>query len=378
MPRKLQSRLCLWVGALFITAVVPARTTAAPHHFVAPATSFNLNVTTESVSDLSGGLTQGTVYDTLMDASFGLGTQNLGLWDGGWFWMDLQHIVSGNPSGTLVGDFQGVSNIAAPSGNRVYEFWFRQYLGHTNLKLRAGYIDLNNYFAQVPYADQISNASLGIIPTISGNAPTSTYAKPGAGMIMSDGWGNWGTEFGLFQGHPQIRSQLIGHGYMAIAEIEHHSPSWANAARIIKLGVWQYSQPDPARDGGPPSTWGTYVIMSQRLAPLFGSAQTHAFAQIGASPPQASISPYYLGGGLALQGLLPNHAQDILSMSISRAWLRSGTGMRPETSYEVNYLWNINTHLALQPDLQYVTQPSGVPQPVPDAFVFILRLYIGL
>lgn len=65
-------------------------------------------------------------------------------------------------------------------------------------------------------------------------------------------------------------------------------------------------------------------------------------------------------------------------MSISRAWLRSGTGMRPETSYEVNYLWNINTHLALQPDLQYVTQPSGVPQPVPDAFVFILRLYIGL
>ncbi|MGH8282746.1 MAG: carbohydrate porin, partial [Gammaproteobacteria bacterium] len=351
---------------------------AAPHHFVAPGTSFSLNVTSESVSDLSGGLSQGTVYDTLVDASFGLGTQNLGLWDGGWFWLDLQHITSGDPSGTLVGDFQGVSNIAAPSGNRVYEFWFRQYLGHTDLKLRAGYIDLNNYFAQVPYADQISNASLGIIPTISGNAPTSTYAKPGAGMILSDGWGDWVTEFGLFQGHPENRGQLFGHGYMAIAEIGHQAPSWANPTQTLKLGVWQYSQPDPARDGGPASTWGTYVIMSQQLAPLFGATQTHVFAQIGASPPQVSISPYYLGGGLALQGLVPNHPQDILSTSISRAWVRTSTGLRPETSYEINYLWNFGSHFALQPDLQYVTQPAGTSRPVPDAFVAILRLYAGL
>ncbi|MGH8312887.1 MAG: hypothetical protein ACRER9_06350, partial [Gammaproteobacteria bacterium] len=110
MTRKLRPRLYLRAGALFIAAIAPTGSLAAPHHFVAPGTSFSLNVTSESVSDLSGGLSQGTVYDTLVDASFGLGTQNLGLWDGGWFWLDLQHITSGDPSGTLVGDFQGVSN----------------------------------------------------------------------------------------------------------------------------------------------------------------------------------------------------------------------------------------------------------------------------
>ena len=97
----------LWTAAVFISASLPASLLAAPHHYVAPATSFNLNVTTETVSDLSGGLAQGTVQDTLVDASIGLGTQELGLWYGGWFWVDLQHIDSGNPSGTLVGDFQG-------------------------------------------------------------------------------------------------------------------------------------------------------------------------------------------------------------------------------------------------------------------------------
>ena len=370
--------LCLWTAAVFISASLPASLQAAPHHYVAPATSSNLNLTTETVSDLSGGLTQGTVQDTLVDASFGLGTQELGLWYGGWFWVDLQHISSGDPSSTLVGDFQGVSNIAAPPGNRVYEFWFRQYLGHTNLKLRAGYIDLNNYFAQIPYADQVSNASLGLTPTISGNAPTSTYSKPGAGMILSDGWANWQSQFGLFQGHPQERDQPFGHGYMAIGEIEYHAGSWSDSPQIFKLGAWQYSQPNPVRDGGPPSTWGTYAIWSQQLVPMFGSSRTHAFMQIGASPPQVSISPYYLGGGLALQGLVKNRPQDIFSISVSRVWLRSASGLRPETSYEVNYLWNFSSHLALQPDLQYVTQPSGTSRPVPDAFVAILRLYIGL
>lgn len=365
-------------GILMFVAGIPHDIQAAPHHYVAPPTSLNLNITTESVSNLSGGLAQGTVHDTLLDASFGLGTEGLDLWYGGWLWVDAQHINGGDPSGRLVGDFQGVSNIAAPSGNRIYEFWFRQYLGHTNLKLRAGYIDLNNYFAQVPYADQISNASLGIIPTISGNAPTSTYAKPGAGMIVSDGWGHWQTDFGLFQGHPEDRGQPFGHGYMMIGEIVHHSPAWLTPDQIVKLGFWQYGQPDPARDGGPPSTWGTYAILSQRLVPMLGSAETHAFAQIGASPPRVSISPYYLGGGFALQGLVANHPQDTLSLSMSRAWIRTTSGLQPETSYELNYLWNLGSHFAIQPDLQYVTQPSGTSTPVPDAFVAIVRLYFGL
>lgn len=360
------------------SCVVTSGALAASQNLTTPSTSFHLNVTTESVSNLGGGLATGTAYDTLVHTGFSLDTQAAGLWGGGRLWLDLAHVSSGQPSVNLVGDFQTVSNIAAPSANRVYEFWYRQYLGNTKLKLRAGYIDLNKHFAVVPYASQIINASWGILPAISGNVSTSIYPKPGAGMILSDSWSNWHTGIGLFQGHPETREYLFGHGYMLIGELGYHDDSQLPHAQQFKFGLWQYSQPDAARDGGPGSAWGSYAIWSRRLTPLLGSNATHSFMQIGASPTQSSITPYYLGTGLALQGVIKNRPQDVLSMSISRVWVRDTDNLRPETSYEINYLWQFNSHFALQPDLQYVTQPSGTSAYLPNAWVAILRLYLSL
>lgn len=331
------------------------------------------------VSNLSGGLSQGTVSDTLMDASLGLGTQNLGLWNGGWLWIEGQHINSGSPSEKLVGDWQGVSNIAASPGNRIYQFWYRQYLGDTNIKLRGGIIDLNNYFAVIPYADQLSNASLGLSPIISTNAPTSTYEKPGAGLIVSDGQGNWGGSFGVFQGQPKHRDQIFAHGYMAIGEIVNQSPNWSAPSNIVKLGLWQYSQPHPALDGGPGSTWGSYAILEHDTDPMMGSHATHIFAQFGISPPMASATPYHVGAGIALDGPWSGNPRDQLSASISRAMVRQLVGMSPETSYELNYLWNINQVISLQPDIQYIMRPLGTPdRPLPDALVVMVRLNLAL
>ena len=86
-----------------------------------------------------------------------------------------------------------------------------------------------------------------------------------------------------------------------------------------------------------------------------------------------------MGVGIALDGLWSHNPPDRLSISVSRAMLRQTTGLGAETSYEANYLWNLNKTLSLQPDLQYITQPRGNPDnPLPDALVFILRLNLAL
>jgi len=378
MKNIIHKSIGLALCVLIVTAF-PNNSFAAPHHYIAPGTSLNLNITSEMISNLSGGLAQGTTSDTLVDASLGLGTQKFGLWNGGWLWIEGQHINSGNPSERLVGDWQGVSNIAATPGNRIYQLWYRQYIGDTNLKLRGGVIDLNNYFAVIPHADQLSNASLGLAPIISTNAPTSTYEKPGAGLIVSDGKGNWGGSFGIFQGHPGHRNQIFNHGYMAIGEIVNQTPTWSNPTTITKLGLWQYSQPDPVADGGPGSTWGGYAILAHDADPVMGSHATHLFAQFGFSPPMASATPYYFGAGIALDGPWSLNPQDRLSASVSRATVRQTAGMGSETSYELNYLWNVSQIVSLQPDIQYIMRPLGTPdQPLPDALVVMIRLNLAL
>lgn len=370
---------CVPALVMLSLAAFPGRTLASPHHEIPPGTSLNLELTSELVSNVSGGLSQGTTSDTLVDASLGLGTGQLGLWDGGWLWIQGQHLSSGRPSERLVGDWQGVSNIAAAPGNRLYEIWYRQYVGDTNLALRGGIIDLNNVFAVIPHADELSNASMGLTPVISTNAPTSTYEKPGAGLIASYGDGTWGGSVGIFQGHPEHRRELFDHGYMAIAEIARQRPTWSGPSSVVKLGVWQYSQPHPVADGGPGSTWGAYAIVAHDSTPVLGSQATHLFAQLGASPPAASATPFYFGAGIALDGPWSARPQDRLSASISHAVMRRAGGTAGETSYELNYLWQVSPIVSLQPDLQYIVRPLGTPdQPLPAALVVMIRLNLAV
>jgi porin len=94
----------------------------------------------------------------------------------------------------------------------------------------------------------------------------------------------------------------------------------------------------------------------------------------------------YLGGGLVYTGLIATRPEDQLGIAIARA--RLGTPYRrrlalageasdrAETNIELTYRAALTPWLTLQPDVQYVINPSGNPV-LRNALLVGLRVEVG-
>jgi porin len=320
----------------------------------------------ELLAVLVGGLRRGSTFDAAAQAAVSMDTAPLGLWQGGRLLGSGIAIRGGDPDRRLVGDLQVTSNIAATSASRVYELWYRQRLSHLPVAVRAGLIDLNQYFAVTDSAAALFNSSFGIMPAISGNAPTSIFPKPGFGAMVEGGSPRRQLLVGLFQGNPANRASALHQGGMAIAELDLHGGEQERG--VLRLGAWRHTG---AGDGGPPQ-WGAYGLAERDLAAGSGR-HVRGFLQLGAAPSQQSRVPAFLGAGVMVTAPFASRPEDTVTLGLARAWLRHACA---ETSYELTYVAQLARHLELQPDLQLVTHPSGV-RSVPDALVATLRLHVG-
>lgn len=321
---------------------------------------FGWHLDTEAMSTVDGGLRRGTAADTVLQVAGRLDTGALGLWSGGRVYLAAVHIVSGEPSSRYIGDLQGASNLAAHSTSRVYQFWYRQRLGAT-ASVRVGLIDLNQYLAVTDNAGLLINSSFGILPTISGNVPSSIYPEPGVGAVVELGSADATTRIGLFQGQPEHRGEPFDGGAMVIGQ---HSRGG------VTLGAWQY------RGHGttvPANDWGAYAIVDRNLFQS-GGRRIAGFLQAGASPGHVNTVPYYLGVGLQIPGLVPGRPGDRMAAGVARAWIRH-SAVGAETTWELTYAAQIGRHTYLQPDLQYIVHPAGAVDPA-SATVATLRLHI--
>ncbi len=72
--------------------------------------------------------------------------------------------------------------------------------------------------------------------------------------------------------------------------------------------------------------------------------------------------PLFLAGGWLSQGPLPGRPRDVLAIGYSRSRLNRllVPGRSPhEAVLELNYSWQLNQQLSLQPVLQLILQPGG-------------------
>jgi porin len=357
--------------ALSVLAALPAH--AAAGALELPQSGFDVKFVGESYANLSGGFQRGSEGNAIVDAQATLADQDIGWGDGGAWYLDLKHIQGANPSASLTGDVQVASNIAAPAANRVYEFWYEHLLFERKLNLRAGIIDLNRYFDAVPGSTALNNSSFGIQPALSLNAPSSIFPKPGWGtMLTARASDTVRLQIGWFQGHPAARDTPLGHGRMLIGEAQYQV---ATMAPLWMLGVWQYTQPEGSGYGEPGSDWGAYGAWSLPLV----NAHRRLFLQLGVSPPQASVAPYYFEAGYTWYGPFASRAHDSMSVGVARAWLHVPDKVSAETALEANYAMRLNRFLTLAPDLQYILTPLRQPAvPRSNAWVFMLRLYAAL
>jgi porin len=316
-------------------------------------------------------------------------------WKDGGFeaYADLEYVGGDQPSRDLIGDAQVVSNIEADTGLRLFEAWAAYSFRDGRAGLKAGMIDLNGEFDLQSVGAVFLNSSHGIGPDFSQTGRNGPSIFPNTSLAVTGHakFGKaWTVRAGLFDGAPgdpddptRTLIRLSSEdGALGIVEVER---SLGEKARL-KVGAWSYTAAfdaieQRAPDGAPRqlrSNRGAYAILEGQVWREAGDPEQglSAWIRIGVANPQINSFRAYVGGGAVYTGVW--RGDDQLGASFGHAMFggparRAARLEAAETVIELTYALPVNDNLTLQPDVQYVRNPSGDPA-IPDALVFGMRL----
>ncbi len=99
------------------------------------------------------------------------------------------------------------------------------------------------------------------------------------------------------------------------------------------------------------------------------------FVQLGYSPSSASTNNFYFGAGVNFTGLFSKKANDTLGLACAHVVFTRDA--KSETAIELTYYYQLNGHFFIQPDFQYIINPSGTGEPLANALTANLRLGIN-
>lgn len=366
--------------------------------------------TGDIISNLSGGRRTGTDYLDNLDLTLTWHTQELLDFDAGTFFVYGLSNRGGNPS-ALVGDAQGVDNIAAPSTAKLYEAWWQRILFDDDLSLLAGLYDLSSEFDVIESAALFVHSSFGTGPDLglSGVNGPSIFPTTSLGvrlrMVLGSSFVWQAVVLDGVPGDPndskgtQIRFHkdegLLIASEAAILWYESEAEEvptmrsrrrrvgrgWGDLPYVLKLalGAWGYTakqpllaSPDPDEPVKAHGHPGLYVLAdydASAWSPL-DSGSMALFARAGVADGDIGRFAGYVGGGIVFTGPFPSRAEDEFGFAVAAA--RNGQGFERSTKndgmktkdFEIALEWTyrlqLTPWLALQPDLQYVIHPGGI------------------
>lgn len=264
---------------------------------------------------------------------------------------------------------QSVSNMTAQREIRISELNYFQKL-NSSADIRLGIMDIREYFNVYDVPKELVNSAFGTDRVMNNATAPATYPYPGFGVVVNTYKGNYELGFAIFQGNPQHQDTVLRDGAFFLEEL-----SWEAALQsqykpmlYLKLGSWQYYQPDSAIGF---SNIGLYV-MGQMVWLNSAQQQINIFAQAGYGPTNKNSLPYSLMAGLTISGLIPGRNADKLCFGASQIWLRN---LPSEIVFELNYVIQVTKNIGFKPDLQYIIKPSGIK---PNALAGIVRLIYNI
>ena len=354
-----------------------------------PAFQLSLGYTAD-LWTVENGRDDGTVYLDNLDLRLDADLERLG-WRGASFSVAGLYNNRSQLSETLVGDFQGVSNIDVDGSPRLYELWIEQRLS-PSARLKLGIIDLNEEFDVNQTGGLFINSSHGIGPDFSQVGPggPSIFPAPGRGALVEAGAGGWTGRLGLFEGLPRdperprrtVFGLNSGEGALLVAEAERR---W-EAGRLV-VGLRHHSgdfepwpEPGGAVSADRRGSSGAYLLVEQRLSSR-GGFRLDGFGRLGVADGRIHEAAFYAGGGLVLSGPLLGLQEEQLGFAVAsahnarryRRLVDNGFGAAHETAFELTYSARILPWLRVQPDVQWIVNP-GFSGQARDAFAFGLRV----
>jgi porin len=346
--------------------------------------------TSDALANLEGGIQRGTALLGKVDAVAQVDGSAWGL-PGVTGYLNLQFVHGRALSEELVGDAQVTSNIEAVSALRPFEAWLEFALAGDAAKMKAGLVDLNGEFDVQNVGALFLNSSHGIGPDFSQsglNGPSIFPTTSGA-IVLSGRQGKWSGRVGLFDavsGDPdRPRRTRIGYpgenGLLAVGEVEYG----LGEGSAVKTGIWTYTGRFDALDVSGPDgdprrirgNRGGYATIEARLASR-GDRFLDAWVRAGFA--DARINPI---SSALLGGVTWGNDKGAIGLAVSRAVLGGPArraaiqeGPRPkraETNVELTYRFALRPGVVVQPDVQYVANPSW-RRDIGDALVAGVRV----
>ncbi len=339
---------------------------------------FGASYTGDVVSNFYGGIKRGTNYLGLATLNAALNTENAGWWKGGEAAVKLANTHGGEPSSSLTGDFQGVSNIEAGNLTWLYELWFRQRF--RNLSVTAGLQDLNVNFANLGCAGYFINSSFGIHSSISDNVPSPIFPLTALGVeVLWHFSPKASFKTSIYDGTPDdfennpfninwnIRKD---DGFLAVSEFEFSPDLFSGKCGNYKVGIYYHQHNDTI--DAEQKNGGVYFAGSQQI-----TNYVTLFSQIGLSPKSVNSHNHFFSLGIKVDNFCKKRSDDRMGFAIAHAGIDSDR-LRSETAFELMYHFCITENLYIRPDFQYIINPAGSGIKLKNALAGILRFGIEI
>lgn len=346
--------------------------------------------TADILSNVSGGIDSGTQYLDNLDVTLEIDVSKAWGFGGGRVFLYGLYNNGETFSDELVGDAQVVSNIEAPEAIRLYEAWYEYDGGPWSV--RAGLYDLNSEFDVNRTGSLFLNSSHGIGADFGQSGLNGPSIFPVTSMALRGEWqaDDLTARFAVLDGVPgdpdDPGSNAIDlsrrDGMLLTGELD--VP--VSASMRLWTGYWRYtgSFEHPFGPGEASGNDGWYLGVEKELDVRGKSASV--FARYGRADPEFNVFDDYLGVGIVLDAPFPGRPRDALGLAVASAG--AGTPYRHsliaagdvpearETIWEVTYRLVVNENLELQPDVQFVSNPSSTSS-VEDALAVGLRIVLS-
>lgn len=320
--------------------------------------SFNGSYLGDTYYNMTGGLKTGGGFMGLANIMIGFDTEKAQWWKGGEFFINGASIHGKSLTENYLGDMQVASNIDAGNQTYMHELWFRQQLGPVSLTV--GLQDLNADFMVSEGAGEFINSSFGVPPVIATGIPVPIFPLTGLGLAAR--WNispEWTVQAAVFDGdqtsfdhNPHNIRWSLGEddGLLTMGEMHYDSR--------FKLGAYYHSADN---------NYGVYAMADQPV-----TERLSLFTQLALAPRSKNHNNYSLGLGTNWF-LTDEHA---LGIAATHAGLHP-VKHKHETAIEWYYKYTLNSYIALQPDFQYIINPSGGETKLDNAIMGMVRLYIN-
>lgn len=309
----------------------------------------------------------------LFSLGVSLDTEAAKMWKGGKFFALYQRKIGYGLSGEdgAMGDYFGFDGWDMPQVNQISELWYQQKLLNGKIRLKLGKQDSNSDFGYLNSAWDFMNTAFSINPSTP--LPSLPYTpfgfmaeiNPTKWLSIRDGiYSKESAPFNIteIEFKPMIKKMP---GRYMIGAWEMSDSNGYGVATGVEEGETIYNEFN--RNYGVYFNFEQMVYKEQKDNPDDMQGLV-LFGQLGMSPSNKNDLSKYGGVGLHYKGPFPKRDNDLVGVAfgcgnfasrLNNITYNLGGRMGSETVVEAFYRFFITKWFYLQPDVQFIMNPSG-------------------